>query len=315
MACAGNDCPAAESPSAGPAGGDSGAPTIEELRSATYAGIDGTRGPISLSEGRWRGAPYVTGGSSAPSVMLVGDLRLTGDIDGDGSSEAIVLLAASSGGSGERLYIAVVGRREGRPRSLATARIGDRVQVRGLRIESRRILVDVVQAGPHDAMCCPGDLVTRSWQLESGSLKESSPRRTGRLTPEVLADAEWVLRELDSGVRVPDAPRVTLRFQRRLRLSGGRVTGSAGCNRYDASMTSSGSPGAVSMSPASTTRMACADSVMPVETRFLQQLAGVHHIRFFAGRLGLAYTRERREGIMYFERRSPADRNRSSNPE
>jgi hypothetical protein len=123
----------------------------------------------------------VKGSAAAPSVMLVGNFRLTGDLDGDGAAEAVVLLAWSGGGSGEFLHLAVLGRRNGRVRNIATAPIGDRVQVRDARIDGHRITIDVVQAGPGDAMCCPGELATRSWTLASGRLGETPPRITGRL--------------------------------------------------------------------------------------------------------------------------------------
>ena len=133
------------------------APSLAELKNGTYHGLEEPKGPVRLENGHWEGAPLVQGGAARPSVAFVRDFRLVGDADGDGGDEAIVLLAQNSGGTGEFLYLAVVGRRDGAPHNVATALLGDRVKVRDARIDGRRIVLDVVQAGDRDAACCPGD--------------------------------------------------------------------------------------------------------------------------------------------------------------
>jgi heat shock protein HslJ len=275
-----------------------GAPALEELRRATYQGIEEAGDPVTLSGGQWAGPPAVKGSAVAPSVVLVGHFRLTGDLEGDRTEEAVVLLAGSAGGSGENLYLAVVGRRKGRPWNVATALLGDRVQVRDAQVNARRIIVDVLQAGPNDAMCCPGELATRRWTLESGRLKEAPARVTGRLSPEAMGGVEWVLREWYRGEAAPAEPEVTLR------LDAGNLAGSAGCNRYFAPVKAGSTPGALSVGMAGSTRMMCPETEMSVETRFLRQLAGVDRMRFTPGRLGLGYERDGRRGIMLFERRA-----------
>ena len=137
---------------------DRSAPTLQELKSATYRGVEAAGADFTLANGRWEGQPYEPGAASRPSVTFARDFRLAGDLDGDGADEAVALLAASTGGTGEMSYVAVVGRPGGTITNIATARIGDRVQVRDARIDGRRIVLDVVQAGEHDAACCPGEL-------------------------------------------------------------------------------------------------------------------------------------------------------------
>ena len=88
----------------------------------------------------------------------VGDLRVIGDLDGDGTDDAVVLLNYAPGGTGQLLYLAVMARKKGKIENIATTLIGDRVQIRDVRIEQKRIFVDVVQAEPKDAMCCPGEV-------------------------------------------------------------------------------------------------------------------------------------------------------------
>lgn len=274
------------------------APTLHELKNTNYKGVEAARGAFTLANGKWEGKPYEPGGSSRPSVTFVGDFRLTGDLDGNGAEEAVVLLAANAGGTGEMSYLAIVGRLAGRITNIATAPIGDRVQVRDARIDGRRIVLDVVQAGEGDAACCPGDLVARSWELQAGGLTEGVPVKTGRLSIDALAGTEWVLRSWGRDEPAPASPEVTAKFE------GPRVAGSAGCNRYFAQLGAGDAPGDLKVGPAGATRMMCPESQMSVEARFLRQLGGITRMRFIAGRLALSYAKtDKMFDEMLFDRR------------
>lgn len=155
-------------------------PTWDELANATYQGIEPT--PVQLVDGLWQGEPFVEGGASAPRVGLVKGFLLTGDLNDDGLPETVALLWSSSGGSGTFDYIAVTGRTEEGVQNLATAELGDRVKVRGGRISEGRIVLDVVQAGPEDAACCPTQLATRTWEMQTEGLIEAPPEITGTLS-------------------------------------------------------------------------------------------------------------------------------------
>ncbi len=277
---------------------DRSAPTLQELKNATYRGVEAAGPDCALVNGRWEGKPYEPGGASRPSVTFVRDFRLAGDLDGDGAEESVALLAASTGGTGEMSYVAVVGRPGGKITSIATAPIGDRVQVRDAQIDGRRIELDVVQAGEHDAACCPGDLVSRNWALQAGALKEGAPARTGRLSIETLAGTEWVLHAWAWDELAPATPVVTVKFD------GIRLAGHARCNNYFAQMKPGDQPGELNVGPAGATRMMCPESAMTVETRFLQQLGGVTQMRFMAGQLALPYAnKDKTFGVMLFDRR------------
>jgi len=145
--------------------------TMAETGSATFTGIED--GPITLSEGKWRGEPFVEGGASAPAAGLVGNFRVEGDLDGDGADEAVVLLWSSDGGSGTFNYIAVMGRgADGAAVNLATAELGDRVRVVSAEILDGKIILDMVQHGPEDPMCCPAQKVRRTFELTGSELIE-----------------------------------------------------------------------------------------------------------------------------------------------
>ena len=255
------------------------APSLEELSSATFTGIYDEA--VTLVDGRWEGEPFVEGGASRPSVGLVDHFALIGDLDGDGREETTALLWESSGGSGTRLYLAVMGRGHHDLEDLGTALVGDRVQVRSARIVDGRIELDVVQAGPGDAMCCPSQLATRGWALSAGNLVEGETTITGTLSLDSLGGPEWVLSEPLWGESVSEAPEITISFH------DDKVTGSGGCNRYFAAVAGN-IPGELVFSGMGTTRMACQESTMSLERHYLKTLAGASSYSFLGGRLVLS---------------------------
>ena len=258
---------------------ESAPPSLEELASATYTGIYDEA--VTLVEGRWQGEVFVEGGASRPSAGLVDHFALIGDLDGDGRDETTVLLWESSGGSGNRLYLAVTGRRHRNIVNLGTALVGDRMQIRGGRITDGRIELDVVQAGSEDAMCCPSQLATRRWALGEGDLVEGEVTITGALSLESLRGPEWVLSELGWGEPVPDVAEIMISFH------DDKVTGIGGCNRYFAAVTG-GVPGELVFSGMGATRMACSEPAMDLERRYLNILAGASSYSFLGGRLVLS---------------------------
>jgi len=255
-----------------------------DLANATYAGIFDQ--PVRLSNGRWEGEPFAPGGASRPSLLLIDDFWATGDLDGDGRQEAVVFLAESSGGSGSRIYIAAMGWDSGQPVNLGTALIGDRVQLRTLRIIDNRVELDVVQQGPDDAACCPTQKATRSWQLDSRQLAEVASQITGRVSLADLAGVEWTLTHFAWDEPVPAGLAITLTVEE------DRIAGSSGCNRYFAGLEES-QPGNVTVSAIGSTRMACPEDVLATESRYLTALGAVTKYGFLAGKLALTYQSER----------------------
>jgi len=252
---------------------------------------------IALADGRWEGEPYVPDAASAPRAGLVEDFVLQGDLDGDGSEESAVLLWTSTGGSGTFDYLAVLDRAaDGSVANRATAGLGDRVRVRDARIADARIVLDLVQAGPGDAACCPGEKVRRTFGLEGASLVERGAEPQGRLS---LADlsGEWRLTHFARDEAVGEGLVITLTFD------GERISGSSGCNRYSGAVAAGDAPGALSVGPAiAATRMACPEPLMAAEQRFLQALANVNGFSFLAGKLVLTWTDGDAGGNLKFSR-------------
>ena len=258
-----------------------GSPVMEELVSLSYSGVRDEA--VTLTDGRWEGEPYEEGAASRPVVELVKDFYLHGDLDGNGTNEAVVILWATDAGTGSDTYVAVTTRRDGSPVNIGTALIGDRVQLRAGRIEDGRIELDLVRQGPDDAACCPGETVTRVWELGTDGLVEGAEQNTGRLSLTELEGHEWLLEGITRDEPVPDGLQVTLNF------SSGRVSGHSACNRYFGSVTEGDSPGEIALSKLGSTRMSCPEEAMALEDSYLQALQGVARFGFLNGKLVLTW--------------------------
>jgi len=257
--------------------------------------------PVTLTDGRWEGEPFVEGGASRPAVGLVDHFILLGDLDGDGLDEAATLLWESSGGSGTRLYLAVMGHRDGDIENQGTALIGDRAQVRSGEINAGRITLDIVRAGPEDAACCPTKKARVAWALSEDGLSQVADETIGTLSLDDLGGHGWVLTELGREQPLPESVEISLLFQ------DDRVSGSSGCNNYFAGVLAP-NPGELAFNGMGATRMACPEPRMDLERRYLSALAGASGYRFHAGRLVLTCdTDEGPQALVFTPKNSPAE--------
>ena len=274
-------------------------PSLDELASATFIGVQDS--PVELVDGKWEGEPFVEGGASVPAVGLVQEFALHGDVTGDDHEETVVLLWTSSGGSGTFEYLAVAGRTGDALTNLGTAELGDRVQVRRGRIANGKIELDVVQAGPGDAACCPTQMATRTWEMDADGLKEVSSEITGTLSVTDLQGAEWVLSDFAWNEPAPADPEVSLVFE------GDKISGSAGCNGYFGNLVEGGDmSSSLSLGPLGATRKMCPENIMAVEDRFLKQLGAVTSFSYLAGKLALSWQHDDSAGVMLFVAREPS---------
>lgn len=275
-----------------------GPPTAAEAAAATYVGIEEAGGEVTLVDGRWEGRPFREGGSVRPAVGLIRELFLQGDLDRDGDDESVVWLWSGSGGSGTRTHVAVLDRAAGQVANVATRLLGDRVQVRHAALDGDLLRLDIVNAGPGDAACCPGELTSLAWGLGDGGLQDREPPMvTGRLELPLLGGSVWRLERFEWSGEAPTSPPVTLAYE------DGRLWGNAGCNDYSAAASASDEmPGAVEVSPPVATRKMCPPAGMEVEDRFLRQLGTVERFGFMNGQLMLSYD----GGVMLFDRIGPS---------
>jgi heat shock protein HslJ len=283
--------PAASAPAA--PSGPPPAPTVEQLQAATVSGV--FEAPVTLAGGVYEGAPAEAGGASRPSLRLWDSTFHTGDMDGAEGSEAVVALSSNAGGSGEFVHVAVFGIRDGAVANLGTAAVGDRTRLQSLWLERGKVLMDVVEAGPADAACCPTQVARKTYGFEGGEFKQLSSEVRGVLALSMLAANEWQLVEID-GQPLPagiDPP--LIHFER------ASVRGFAGCNRFNASIEES-KPGEVRIGPAAGTKMACPPEKMDLEARFLEQLGKVTSYTYLAEQLALTWQDGERTGTLLFRK-------------
>lgn len=254
-------------------------PTLDELRNATITSLPG--GAISLTEGVFEAAPPQPGSASRRRVVLSPQPLAVGHLDGVRGESTVALFSTSEGGSGTLVYVGVFRVQGGRANDVAVALVGDRVQVRSLAIADGTVVLDVVEVGPADAMCCPGQLARRSYGFRDGSLRLTSSSVTGRLSLAALADVTWILVSVD---RIPvagaDRPPTAV-------FEASRVSGFAGCNRYFGQVVEK-SPGVIAVGPLAGTRMACPGPAMELESRFYSAMSRVTRYGFVDGRLVLS---------------------------
>ena len=275
-----------------PATAQAAVPLTAAVANMSYSGI--VDEAVTLTDGRWDGAPFVKGGTSRPAVGLVDDFMFAGDMDGDGVDELVVFLWESSGGSGTNVYVAVAGARAGASINLGTALVGDRVQLRGGRIHNARVELDVVQQGPDDAACCPSQLARRSWVLEADGLREGQAEITGTLSISELAGKEWLLTNLEMDKALPAGIGATLM------LDGNRLSGNSACNNYFASVQAGAMPGDLTVGGTGSTRMACPPALMNFETSYLSALGNVTKYGYLNGRLALTWQQDGAVNTMLF---------------
>jgi heat shock protein HslJ len=274
-ACGQKDAPVPSTPA--PAGPPP-TPTLEQLKGATVSGVFDQA--VTLANGRYDGPPAEPGAASHPTLMLWESAVAFGDMDGAPGNEAVALLSSSSGGSGEFVYIAVFGVRDGQLVNLGTAEVGDRVKLRTLWLEKGKAVMDVVEAGPKDPACCPTQLARKDYAMEGGTLKQSKSEAMGTITIGTLAAVEWMLVSID-GQAVPAGLKPPV-----VHFEINSVRGSAGCNRFTAPVKET-APGELAIGPAAATKMACPPAEMELEQKFLALFEKASRYTFVAGQLAL----------------------------
>ncbi len=139
--------------------------TLDDAQKAEYRSEWVETGRVGLSDGEYLD-------SNARLRIRLAPFYALGDLDGDGSDDAAVVLVTDPGGSGTFFDLAVLSEQGGAPVNVASQALGDRVDLRSLTIESRRIIVDMVTHGPDDPMCCPSLRQIVTYELQGDVLAE-----------------------------------------------------------------------------------------------------------------------------------------------
>ncbi len=130
--------------------------------------------PLVDSEYREQAAP----GSASEIVVRLTEHVAYGQLS-DGREAAAVILVTETGGSGTFYDLAVVVEEDGQPVNVATTFLGDRVKIENLVFVGSEILVEMVNQGPEDPMCCPTQRVVQTYELQGEELVQTSSRIVG----------------------------------------------------------------------------------------------------------------------------------------
>ncbi len=123
---------------------------------------------------------------------------------------------------------------------------------------------------------------------------EVGSEEMGTVSLDDLMGTSWVLTQL-----APDQPpapdtEITASF------ADGMISGSAGCNNYNAAVSSEGGQ-TLTVGPAASTMMACPDPAMAQETAYLTALQGATQWSYVIGQLVISYMGEDGSfGTLYF---------------
>jgi hypothetical protein len=130
------------------------------LQSLDYVDIEKGRA-LSLIDGRYSDERRVLRLLSAPMAQ--------GDLDGDGTRDAVVLLEERNADTAI-LHLAAVVQRAGRVRNMASIKLGEQAQVTAIAIENGTIVLTLLTAGAGDAPAAPRQRLLLGWKLAGSEL-------------------------------------------------------------------------------------------------------------------------------------------------
>lgn len=139
---------------------------LEAVRNAAYVLSWPPATTIELQGGEFFGD---TVGATTMRVRLT-DWVAFGDLDADGTDEAVAVLAADPGGSGTFYELAVLADVNGVPVNVASQLLGDRIVMRGLSVSDGLIELAITTHGSNDPMCCPRDSLVRRFRWDGKQL-------------------------------------------------------------------------------------------------------------------------------------------------
>jgi len=143
------------------AGAQQAAPTLDQLRNATYPTSYRTSKSITLADGKFD--------SSAERVNMTFVSAVFGTMNG--TPVAVVHTAVNTGGSGVFSEIYVV---DASLKSFGPGFLGDRIRDVRLQLVENRIHVDMITQGPTEPFCCPTAPARQTWELKDGALTRTS---------------------------------------------------------------------------------------------------------------------------------------------
>jgi len=139
--------------------------TPEMLANLSYPSQYTADGVAPLTDGQYEEA--AAPGSATKTSIQLSDMLAFGDLDADGVDDAAVVLISDPGGSGRFYDLVAVLDRNGNAFPVASAFLGDRIEISAVTIEDGQIVVDMLDRGPDEAMADePTQPVTRIFGIK-----------------------------------------------------------------------------------------------------------------------------------------------------
>jgi len=127
---------------------------------------------LQLKNGEFHSIAFEDGIPSGIFAHIMSDTVGWGDLDGNSSTDAVVVIYMSAGGSASTPGLIPVVSRPGGPASLGAVGLSDRDGVESLRIDNGVLTANLLVHGPEDALCCPSVQETVRYRLVAGQLQQ-----------------------------------------------------------------------------------------------------------------------------------------------
>ena len=252
--------------------------SAQDLANATYTSEFTQDGTATLTDGAFS-EPAAPGSATETKVTLLPEHTTYGRLDGQ--DVATVVLVTDPGGSGTFYNLHLMVSQDGQPTEVASTSLGDRIQINSIAVDSNQIVIDMVQAGPDDPMCCPSQQVIKTYELQGDQLVETSSQVVGAEDGEsaTLEGTQWILTTLNGAEPLPDTT-ITASFE-----ADGVLSGTDGCNRYGAQYEVDGDQ--LIITPGMGTMMACLEPIMKQATDYMIALESAATYQIQDGTLSL----------------------------
>ena len=110
-------------------------------------------------------------GSATKVVATLADPRVSGDVDGDGRPDTVVVLIYQPGGSGTFFYVAALLNGTGGVTTAPAVLLGDRIKITGVKLDGRTIVVDALDRTAGQPLSeSPSVASTKRFVVDRGAL-------------------------------------------------------------------------------------------------------------------------------------------------
>lgn len=142
--------------------------TLKDLQNFTYQLGEHSNvgdGKVPIAGGTWTDA-------ESGSTFVLHPVHALGDLDGDGTGDAVAIVVESSRGTGSFYYLFAIGSRDGKPAQLGEPEwLGDRTVVQRLTIDRKGVItIRYVTHADGDPACCPTMKIQDRYRLQNGRL-------------------------------------------------------------------------------------------------------------------------------------------------